>query len=406
MSITMVKKSILYLRTDLGTRDLIGGGSVAHTIGVVKGFLEHGHDVVCASSAMHNLLHDIDHSNYLFVPLQVPSIVSMLGFKLTSIISNLFFYYKTEKLIKKCIPDLMYQRYSMFNVVGVWLSMQYNIPLILEFNGSEVWVDQNWSRGRLGLTKLMKKIELYNLKHAHRIIVVSQALKDQLLAMGIDEQKVIVNPNGVDIERFNPDRLTNERSIIRKQYAVDDKFVIGFASTFGPWHGVDLLAQVIPRVVKHHPQAHFMLVGDGQLKGQLEIALKSVGVSDSVTFTGMRNAEDMPAYLAACDAFICPTQSNKDGTPFFGSPTKLFEYMAMGKPIIASDIGQVSELLIFRPAQSLLARPKDVEKFYYLLLDVIAMQLDDLSHMQIALQQRAKEYTWSAHVGRILQAVD
>lgn len=399
-------KSILYLRTDLGTQDLIGGGSVAHTLGVINGFLEHGDDVVCASSAMHNLLRVINHQNYQFIPLWVPYIFTVFGFKLTSILSNLFFYYKTEKLIKKHAIDLIYQRYSMFNVVGVWLSIQYNIPLVLEFNGSEVWVDNNWSSGKLRLQSLMQKIEQYNLKHAHKIIVVSQALKDQLMAIGVDDQKIIVNPNGVDIERFNSDHLTNERYIIRKQLGVDNKFVIGFASTFGPWHGIDLLAQVIPRVIKQNPRAHFLLMGDGQLKAQLQIALKSAGVTDAVTFTGMLNAQDMPTYLAACDAFICPTQPNKDGTPFFGSPTKLFEYMAMGKPIIASDIGQVSELLTFNPAQSLLARPQDSDRFYSLLVDVIAMQPDDLSAMQTALQQRAKEYTWSTHVERILQAVD
>ncbi len=399
------KKNILYLRTDLGTKDLIGGGSVAHTLGVVKGLLHRGHWVICASSAMHKVLDDMDHPQFLHVPLHVPSLFSLFGFKISCLFSNLIFYYKIEKLIKEQKVDLIYQRYSMLNMVGVWLYQKYSIPFILEFNGSESWVDAHWSTARkLRLTRLIEKVEQYNLKFAQKVIVVSQVLKEQLIERGIQADKIQVNPNGVDNDQFNSTRLIDERKIVRKQLQLEQKFVIGFSGTFSYWHGVDLLGCLIPKVIKQEKRVHFLLMGDGPLKEQLTRIIKQEQGAHGVTFTGMLHTDQMPAFLAACDAYICPTQSNKDGTRFFGSPTKLFEYMAMGKPIIASRLEQIAEILTLDNVQSLLVEANDYEGFVQAIVDLVHMHHQDCDKLGRALQQRVQRYSWHEHVDRILNA--
>src|SRR5262249_61279701 len=73
--------------------------------------------------------------------------------------------------------------------------------------------------------------------------------------------------------------------------------------------------------------------------------VESARSEDCVRFTGLIEQADGPQHLAACDVLASPHVPNADGTPFFGSPTKLFEYMAMGKAIVASDLDQVSEVL-------------------------------------------------------------
>ena len=87
------------------------------------------------------------------------------------------------------------------------------------------------------------------------------------------------------------------------------------------------------------------MIGDGLLKDHAEEVLKKYIKQGKVIFTGKIPQDQAPDYLSACDAFLCPTQPNADGTRFFGSPTKLFEYMSMAKIIIASDLEQLSEVI-------------------------------------------------------------
>lgn len=410
------QKTILFLRTDLGTKDLIGGGSVAHTLGVIKGLLHHGHRVICASSAMHKVLDDIDHPDFVLIKLHVPNVFKLFGYKINCLISNLIFYYKVEKLIKEHTIDLIYQRYSMLNLVGTWLYQKYSIPFILEFNGSESWVDAHWSTARrlrltklrltkLRLTRLIAYIEQANLEHAQSIIVVSQVLKEQLIDRDIQVDKIQVNPNGVDIKLFNPAYLIDKRKTVRNQLMLEQKFVIGFSGTFSYWHGVEVLSFLIPKVIKQEKKVHFLLMGDGPLKKQLAHIIKHEQVMHGVTFTDMLHTDQMPAFLAACDAYICPTQPNKDGTRFFGSPTKLFEYMAMGKPIIASRLEQIAEILTLDNVQSLLVESDDYEGFAQAVIDLIHMHHQQCDGLGRALQQRVQQYSWHEHVQRILDMV-
>ncbi len=122
-------------------------------------------------------------------------------------------------------------------------------------------------------------------------------------------------------------------------------FTFGFIGTFSFWHGITVLEAIIPEILKQNKNVRFLLIGDGILREQLELSLSKQGVSETVIFTGAVSQEKAPEYLAQCDAFLCPTQPNSDGTRFFGSPTKLFEYMSMAKPIIASDLEQLAEVI-------------------------------------------------------------
>lgn len=339
----MSPKTILYLRTDLGAQHLQAGGSVAHTLGVINGFIQMNHSVVCASSAMLDLL--LGSVLTEFVVLKNPPLLKFLRCKINGLLSTLFFTAQLLPLFKKYRFDVIYQRYSALNCTGVILKKLKKISLVLEFNGSEVWVEQHWSPKKFfKLLWLYRWCENYNLRNADHIIVVSKPLKNLLIQQGIAASKILINPNGVDAQAYDSAKLTKERFKIREQLNIQSKFVFGFIGTFNRWHGIELLAKIIPAVIAQKPRAHFLLIGSGSLLDFLKHELRECG-KEHITITGQISQADAKNYLAACDAYLSPTQPNPDGSPFFGSPTKLFEYMSMGKPVIVSDLEQLAEIV-------------------------------------------------------------
>src|SRR5262249_17819670 len=139
--------------------------------------------------------------------------------------------------------DFIYQRYSRFNFSGVVLSLITGLPLMLEFNGSEVWVSRNWDPvGQIGL---LKRYEFLNLFSADVVFVVSQVQEPLLKESNIRTGRVVVNSNGVDTAVFRSDLRGVES---RARLGVADKIVVGFLGTFGPWHGAPVLAEAATKL--------------------------------------------------------------------------------------------------------------------------------------------------------------
>ena len=131
-------------------------------------------------------------------------------------------------------PDFIYQRYARFSWAGVAAALRTKRPLFLEYNGSEVWVGRHWDR--VDKLDLLARYERLNLDAAARIFVVSEVERQNLLQAGIEPEKIIVNPNGVDVDKFKPGIGGDEAR--RELGLTPDEIVVGFVGTFGPWHGV------------------------------------------------------------------------------------------------------------------------------------------------------------------------
>lgn len=182
-------KQILYIRTDSDAKDLMAGGSVSHTIGVITGFHNLGYRVVCASSAMLKALEQLPI--YHFVELIMPAWLSFLGCKGNALFSTIFFAWQAAVLCNKHDVDFIYQRYSILNCTGALLGWWYGKKLILEFNSSKVWTDAYWSPNKkIKMRWLVRLIERINITYAYRIIAVSQPIRNMLVKGGVNQKKL------------------------------------------------------------------------------------------------------------------------------------------------------------------------------------------------------------------------
>lgn len=323
---------IFFLRTEY-FRATTEGGSLAVTKGFTDGLLKLGHESIVAANRMLPLS---EHVKQYTIP--YPALFKNLP-------EVLFFPYnrksfrEAKKIIEREQPNFLYQRHSIFNYAGALLKRETGIPFLLQVEGSEVWVKKNW--GKTYFIKALEWSEEIQMDQADAIVVVSSVLKSQLIELGVSAEKITVIPNGVNAERYSPD-ISGEA--VRKKLELKEKFVIGYAGTFGHWHGVAVLARAVKEVVGNIPNAHVLFIGDGVLRGEVEAILRKDGVQHKATITGMMPSEAVPEYLAACDALVISAINNPD-VPFFQSPIKLFEYMAMQKPIAASRVGQVQEVI-------------------------------------------------------------
>ena len=226
------------------------------------------------------------------------------------------------------------------------------MPLVLEFNGSEVWAQRHWGE-RLRFEALGERVERASLRNAELVVVVSQALVEQAVERGARASGSSSTPTASTRYAFDPLRFTAEdRQRARAELDVPaDADLLTFVGTFGTWHGTDILATAIRRLIDEdrawleRRRVHFLYVGDGPLAPRVRSILGEGLGRPFVTLAGIRPQAETPRTLAASDILLSPHVPNPDGTPFFGSPTKLFEYMAMGKPIVASDLDQIGWVL-------------------------------------------------------------
>ncbi|OQW43935.1 MAG: hypothetical protein A4S16_05480 [Proteobacteria bacterium SG_bin6] len=408
----------LYLKSNLmfGTH---AGGSVGHIAGVANELFRRSPDSVMAAIEFPAMV----RSDMNFAPIAaigtygVPRESNNLRFNANCISAG-------ARVLSKQRFDFIYQRLTIGSLAGVILSRTFKTPLVIEYNGSEVWIADNWGL-KLVWRDLMLQLEEVCLRHAHRIVVVSDVLADELVSRGVPANRIINYPNCIDPTVFDPAAQARHRQPLRERLGfVPNDFVCTFVGTFGAWHGADVLADAIRRFLAEPTppegkQLRFLMVGDGIHAPAARALLADEIASGKVIFTGLVPQHEAPAYLAASDAFLSPHVRPADGSRLFGSPTKLFEYMAMGRPIIASGLEQISEVLTpstaIDEADGLAVPPPDalaiitepgsvddIVRGLRILRDRVAWR----EGLGAAAQQKAlAAYTWRQHVDRIFMSL-
>jgi glycosyltransferase involved in cell wall biosynthesis len=379
-------RRVCFLRSDLWS-GIPAGGSVAHTAGVASGFERIGADLFFVSTSALPLIDPVRQPVHLVPPSRLYNVLREVPY----FAHALRFDREAARVLAGRPADLVYQRFDASSHSGVLRSRRAGIPLVLEFNGSEVWVADHWDRP-FRLRSLFVKAEAVNLRHADLVVVVSEVLRQALLERGVEDERILVQPNGVDPDRYHPGL---DGSAVRRRLGIESRLVIGFIGTFGVWHGAPVLARAARQVLAERPEARLLFVGDGKERPECEAILADRG--DRVVFAGAVPQAEGPEHLAAMDVLVAPHVPNRDGSRFFGSPTKLFEYMAMGRAIVASRLEQIGEVLE-DGVTALLVPPGDEAALARALVRLVD---DDGLRRRLgeAARRRALlRHTWEAHV--------
>ncbi len=169
---------------------------------------------------------------------------------------------------------------------------------------------------------------------ANIVITVSEYVRNYLISKGINSKKVFAVPTGIEIEKFNPDKV--EASLREELGLSEDIPLIGTVAVLRKKKGHHILIEAVPEVLKEFPEAVFVFAGDGPQRKNIEEKIKHYGLSQKIIVLGHRN--DIPQILKSIDIFVLPTLQDALGTSFI-------EAMAMGKPVIGSDVDGVKELI-------------------------------------------------------------
>jgi glycosyltransferase involved in cell wall biosynthesis len=183
------------------------------------------------------------------------------------------------------------------------------------------------------------------LRSFDRVVVLSETVAGILRRSGLPERKLLTIANGVDVERFQ-----DAQPSLRNGSGATRESVVGFVGRLVPGHGADVLLRAAPRVLRRRPNCRFVLVGDGPSRPELESLATQLGLADRVVFTGVR--DDMPQVYASIDLLVLPSLCE-------AMPMCVLEAMAAGKPVIATRVGAVPQL-IDQDQTGILIEPADV----------------------------------------------
>lgn len=291
---------------------------------------------------------------------------------------------RAEKLLADWQPDAVYFRGAPYAGYGRKLAARHRLPLFYELNAPYPDEHLEFHGGHFG--SYARRVESMNRRSARRIFVVSRQLADILVAQGVDNERITVVPNAVALERFDPTPRT-----------ADGKVRFGFVGSLHIWHGIDILLRAFEDVLATAPNAHLHIVGAGPQSAEVAAASRRSAHPDRIHIHGSMGHAQIPAFLHDMDVLLAPYPFLPR---FYFSPLKLFEYLASGRAIAASAIGQIGEILT-DDVDGRLLPPGDADALARCCIE-LASDADCRSRLGAAARHTAGAHTWEQNARTIL----
>ena len=267
------------------------------------------------------------------------------------------------------------------------VAKKYNIPIIYELNDA-TFIDRI---RELKLAKLATLIEKYIFVNADALLVVTGYFRNLIIESGIPEEKIFVMPNAANPNVFSTDVSSEE---VASKFKLEGKTVIGYTGSLASYHGMEILFELIEGIVSRKKEVVFLIVGDYKKLGPNWLRFIENN-NDKVKLVGTVSHNEIPKYIAAMDIAVLPNSNSH------GSPMKIFEYMVMGKAVVAPRLPPLKEV-VTDGVDGLLFTPNDKID-----LKNKIIQLIDNEDLRMQLGRSAKDtvkahHTWDKNIEKIL----
>jgi glycosyltransferase involved in cell wall biosynthesis len=246
-------------------------------------------------------------------------------------ISMLFTYSKEiEQQIQEFKPDIIMGN----DILTTWLAFRaakrHNIPTIFY----SIDIDYRLVPQKF-LQPLGKWIESWNIRHADLILSINEGLREYTIRMGAQREKTGVIRAGIDLKQYDPSKVSGKE--IRTQYGIaDDDIVLFFMGWLYRFSGLQEVAESLAKVEEKYPNLKLFIVGDGDAYEDLRILREKLHFEDRIILAGKQPFEKIPSFIAMADICLLPAHNNKIMHDIV--PIKMYEYMAMGKPVVATKL--------------------------------------------------------------------
>ena len=249
-----------------------------------------------------------------------------------------------EALVAQWRPDLIHAHSPVLNAMAAQrVAKRHGIPVIYEIRA--FWEDASVGNGtgtegspRYWLTR---QLETHAVRAADAVAVICEGLRGDLIARGIDPEKIVVSPNGVDMDQFGTP--VPRDPALTAALGLQGADVVGFIGSFYDYEGLDDLIAAMPRLVRARPRAKLLLVGGGPREAALRDQALASPFADHIVFVGRVPHDQVEHYYAQVDVLAYPRKAMR--LTDLVTPLKPLEAMAQGRLVAASSVGGHRELI-------------------------------------------------------------
>ena len=311
------------------------------------------------------------------------------------ILYDRFLQAKLLRKFTKSPPDFIYARAALHSVAPIILAQATDKPLLVELNAP--LVDENVAYRAGGNVELARAAERKLLCAADAVLVVSKPLAQHAIACGVKPERIHVVANAVDPQVFHP---APRNTKLRASLGLSDGPLLGFVGGLRQWHGVEILPELVQRLVLKFPTLQLVIVGTGPLETSLNQRVAELDLGNHLRFLGSVKHDMVASIIREFDIALAPyPQLNHS---FYFSPLKLFEYMACGAPVVAANVGQIGEII--EPGSTgLLYQPGNLDE----LVNCCEKILFEPSQRELLGKAAARvildHYTWDNNAARVIE---